>query len=115
MQKIGRKSIVVEVVVPNRRNPQSPKALRTFGDVATPYVVKVQANKNHGICDIIQGSKLPQEIIDAKTQKKKTIMKFFPVRRVDKVLSTFQGRQYDSPDVFEQLEVALDNTLNGYE
>lgn len=103
MQKIGRKSIVVEVVIPNRRNP------------ATPFVVKVQANKNHGICNIVQGSKLPQEVIDAKTQKKKTIMKFFPVRRVDKVLSTFQGCQYDSPDVFEQLEVALDNTLNGYE
>ena len=115
MQKIGRKSIVVEVVIPNCQNPQSPKAQSALGDVATPFVVKVQANKNHGICDIIQGSKLPQEVIDAKTQKKKTIMKFFPVCRVDKVLSTFQGRQYDSPDVFEQLKVALDNTLNGHE
>lgn len=103
MQKIGRKSIVAEVVIPNHRNP------------ATPFVVKVQANKNHGICDIIQGSKLPQEVIDAKTQKKKTVMKFFPVRRMDKVLSTFQGRQYDDPNVFEQLEVALDNSLNGHE
>lgn len=100
MQKIGRKSIVVEVVIPNHTNP------------ATPYVVKVQANKNHGICNIVQGTRLPQEIVDAKTQKKKTIMKFFPVRRVDKVLSTFQGRQYDDPTVFEMLENALNSELN---
>lgn len=103
MQKIGRKSIVVEVVIPNHTNP------------ATPYVVKVQANKNHGICDIIQGTKVPQEVVDPKTQKKKTIMKFFPVRRMDKVFSTFQGRQYDDPDIFESLEVALDNALNHHE
>lgn len=115
MQKIGRKSIVSEVVIPNHRNPQSPKAQGAFGDVATPFVVKVQANKNHGICDIIQGTKVPQEVIDPKTQKKKTVMKFFPVRRMDKVFSTFQGRQYDDPNVFEQLEVALDSSLNGYE
>lgn len=101
MQKIGRKSIVVEVVIPNHTNP------------ATPYVV--QANKNHGICDIIQGTKVPQEVVDPKTQKKKTIMKFFPVRRMDKVFSTFQGRQYDDPDIFESLEVALDNALNHHE
>lgn len=99
----GRKSIVAEVVIPNHLKPNAP------------FVVKVQANKNHGICNIIQGSKLPQEVIDAKTQKKKTVMKFFPVRRMDKVLSAFQGRQYDDPNVFKQLEVALDNSLNSHE
>ena len=100
MQKIGRKSIVVEIVIPNYTNP------------ATPYVVKVQANKNHGICDIIQGTRIPQEVVNAKTQKKKTIIKFFPVRRVSKVLSAFQGRQYDNPAVFEMLENALNLELN---
>ena len=112
MQKIGRKSIVVEIVIPNYTNPQSPKAQGALGDVATPYVVKVQANKNHGICDIIQGTRIPQEVVNAKTQKKKTIMKFFPVRRVSKVLSTFQGRQYDNPAVFEMLKNALNLELN---
>lgn len=100
MQKIGRKSIVTEVVIHNLSNP------------ASPFVVKVQANKNHGICDIVQGTKLPQEVIDEKTKKKKTAMKYFPVRRLGEVLSAFQGRQYDDPDVFEYLEDVLSETLN---
>ena len=100
MQKIGRKSIVVETTVLNESNP------------ASPFVVKVQANRNHGICDIIVGSKIPQEVVDEKTKKKKTIMKFFPVRRAGDVLSSFQGRQYDDPKVFELLEGALHVSLN---
>lgn len=100
MQKIGHKSIMVETVISNHSNP------------AAPFIVKVQANRNHGICDIIVGSKIPQEIIDEKTKKKKTIMKFFPVRRVGEVLSSFQGRQYDDPEVFELLEGALHVSLN---
>ena len=95
---IGRKSIVTEVVIPNHSNP------------AVPFVV--QANKHHGIYDIIQGTRLPQEVVDEKTKKKKTVMRFFPVRRVGEVLSTFQGRQYDDPNVFEHLEDVLSETLN---
>lgn len=93
---IGRKSIVTEVVIPNHP--------------AVPFVV--QANKHHGICDIIQGTRLPQEVVDEKTKKKKTVMRFFPVRRVGEVLSTFQGRQYDDPNVFKHLEDVLSETLN---
>lgn len=95
---IGRKSIVTEVVISNYSNP------------AVPFVV--QANKHHGICDIIQGIRLPQEVVDEKTKKKKTVMRFFPVRRVGEVLSTFQGRQYDDPNVFKHLEDVLSETLN---
>lgn len=95
---IGRKSIVTEVVIPNHSNP------------AVPFMV--QANKHHGICDIIQGIRLPQEVVDEKTKKKKTVMRFFPVRRVGEVLSTFQGRQYDDPNVFKHLEDVLSETLN---
>lgn len=95
---IGRKSIVTEVVISNHSNP------------AVPFVV--QANKHHGICDIIQGIRLPQEVVDEKTKKKKTVMRFFPVRRVGEVLSTFQGRQYDDPNVFKHLEDVLSETLN---
>lgn len=97
----GRKSIVTEITILNQSNP------------ASPFVVKVQANKNHGICDIVVGSRIPQEIVDGK--KKKTIMKFFPVRRVGDVLSSFQGRQYDDSKVFELLENALYVSLNTVE
>lgn len=91
------------MVIPNLTNP------------GTPYIVKVQANKNHSICNIIQGTEIPQEIVDSKTKKKKTIMKFFPVCRLGDVLSTFQGRQYDDPQVFEALEDNLHLTLNNHE
>lgn len=97
---MGRKSIVTEIVIQNQSNP------------ALPYIVRVQANKNHGICDIIVGSKIPQEIVDKKTEKKKTIMKFFFTRRLGEVLSAFQGRQYDDADVFNHLENVLTETLN---
>ncbi len=97
---LGRKSIVTEIVIVNQLNP------------SVPHVVKVQANKNHGICDIIVGRKVPQEIIDEKTKKKRTITKFFPICRAGDVFSTFQGRQYDDPDVFEALEDALYSSLN---
>lgn len=103
MQKAGRKSKVIEMVIPNLTNP------------GTPYIVKVQANKNHGICNIIQGTKIPQEIVDSKTKKKRKIMKFFPSCHLSNVLSTFQGRQYDDPQVFEALENTLNLTLNSYE
>lgn len=103
MNKIGRKSIVVEAAIPNYSNP------------GNHYIVRVQANKNHGICNIVQGTKVPQEIIDKRTKKKRTVMKFFPIQCVGSVLSTFQGRQYDDPEVFNNLKVALTNTLNSYE
>lgn len=108
----GRKSIVTEIAILNQSNPQSPKVQSNLGDIASPFVVKVQANKNHGICDIVVGSRTPQEIVDEKTKKKKTIMKFFPIRRAGDVLSSFQGRQYDDPEVFELLEEALHVSLN---
>lgn len=80
MQKAGRKSIVVETLIPNSRNPQSP------------FMVKVQANKNHGICNIVT-----------------------PLHHAGDILSSFQGRQYDDPDVFGLLEVALEDLLNSSE
>lgn len=100
MQKVGRKSIVVETVIPNHSNP------------VAHFVVKVQANRNHGICDIVVRSRIPQEVIDEKAKKKKTIMKSLPIRRVVDVLSSFQGRQYDDPEVFKLLEDALYISLN---
>lgn len=100
MQKIGRKSIVTEITILNQSNPQSP------------FVVRVQANKNRGICDIVVGSRVSQKIVDEKTKKKRTIMKFSPIRRAGDVLSSFQGRQYEDPEVFKLLEGALHVSLN---
>ena len=93
-------SKVVETIIANQSNPKSP------------FVVKVQANKNHGICNIIVGRRVPQEIVDEKTKKKRTITTFFPIGKVGDVLSSFQGRQYDDPVVFESLENALYVSLN---
>ncbi len=97
---IGRKSIVTEITVLNQSNP------------ASPFVVRVQANKNYGICDILVGTKVPQEIVDKKTGKKKTIMKFFPTSRPTSVVSDFQGRQYNDAYVMEHLHNVLFKTLN---
>ena len=93
-------SKVVETIITNQSNPKSP------------FVVKVQANKNHGICNITVGRRVPQEVVDEKTKKKRTIMTFFPIGKVGDVLSSFQGRQYDDPVVFESLENALYVSLN---
>lgn len=103
MQKLGRKSIVVEIVISNRTNPENP------------FIVKVQANKNYGICNVIQGTKYLKEVVDQKTQQKKTIMKFSFVRRLDSILSTFQGRQINDAAVFEHLNNVLNETLNSHE
>lgn len=103
MQKIGRKSLCAWVEIPNQKNP------------STPYLVRVQANKNHSICDIVQGTRIPQEVVDQRTKKKKFVKKFFQVRRMSEVLSTFQGRQYDDPTVSANLKCVLDNILNNHE
>ncbi len=100
MQKIGRKSIVVDTIVFNQSNPKSP------------FMARVQANKNHGICSIIVGNKIPLEVVDEKTKKKKTVMKFIPTRQASEILSAFQGCQYNDPEVFESLNNALYQSLN---
>lgn len=97
---IGRNSIITKLVINNVTNPEKP------------YEILVQANKNLGICDIIRGTRIPQEITDPKTKKKKTIMKFFEVGRVPEVLTDFQGRQINDSDIMSALESALYTTLN---
>lgn len=79
---VGRKSIVKKLLITNVINP------------GKPYWVFVQANKNHGICDIVF------------SEKDK------PVVRLVDVLTKFQGQQFDSEVVQECLENALYNVLN---
>lgn len=75
---IGRKSIFTDVKISDN-------------------LVRIQANKNHGICDVVLGTKSDS--------------KFIPTRRLSKVLSVFQGRQYDDPEVFNYLIHVLSKTL----
>lgn len=97
----GRKSIFIYLTIKNEENP------------ASPFTVKVQANKNHGICDVIVGTKVPQDIV--KDGKKRTIMVFSPSYRETSVLSSMQGRQFNDPYVLEHLENILTETLNNHE
>lgn len=97
---VGRNSIITKLTINNVVNPEKP------------HEIIVQANKNLGICDIIKGTRIPQEVTDPKTKKKKTIMKFFEVGRVSEVLTDFQGRQINDPDIISALESKLHTTLN---
>lgn len=93
---LGRKSIVKDYVV------------RTATE---SYIIKVQADKCLRICDVILGTKVKQEITD-KMGKKKTIKKFFPIRRMPEIMSKFQGRQINSETTHECLTNAFNRVFN---
>ena len=97
---IGRKSITSKLVINNVTNPEKP------------YEIIVQANKNLGICDIIRETRIPQEVTDPKTKKKKKVMRFFEVGRVSEVLSDFWGRQINDLNIMSELESTLYTILN---
>lgn len=104
---IGRKSRVVELSIHNNENPKSP------------YKVKVQSNKNHGICDIILCKESTEEVtveftgVDGKKRTKKKLKTFYkPIRRLSELISEFQGRQYDDQDNMIHLSNVLTQILN---
>lgn len=104
---IGRKSRVVELSIHNNENPKSP------------YKVQVQANKHHGICDIILCQEVSKEVTHEfvgpngkKRTKTKTKTFYQPVRRLSELVSEFQGRQYDDQDIMAHLANVLNQTLN---
>lgn len=104
---IGRKSRVVELTIHNEENPKSP------------YKVKVQANKHHGICDIILCKEFTKKVTheftgpnDKKCSKKKLKSFYKPVRRLPELVSEFQGRQYDDQDNMAHLSNVLTQVLN---
>lgn len=104
---IGRKSRVVELTIHNEENPKSP------------YKVKVQANKHHGICDIILCKEFTKEITheftgpDGKKHTKKKLKSFYkPVHRLSELVSEFQGRQYDDQNNMVHLSNVLTQVLN---
>ena len=104
---IGHKSLIRRLEIPNKNLPK------------TPYIVLVQANKNHGICDITVGTmvtkKIENEYVGRDGQKfTKTFSRevFVESERLSDVLSTFQGRQYDDEEIISHLEDVIYTRLN---
>ena len=104
---IGRKSKVVELSIHSNQNPKAP------------HKVRVQANKHHGICDIILCKEVTKETTHEYTgpdgkkrtkKKQKTYLK--TIRRLSEINSDFQGRQYDDNIVMEHLSNVLYQVLN---
>lgn len=97
---VGSKSIIRKISIPNLSEPSKP------------FAIRVQANKNYGICDIILGTIIKQKVRDRKTGKDKFVPKFFFIRRLLELLNEFQGRQYNDPSVMIHLENVAFETLN---
>ena len=77
---LGRKSIVFELTIPG------------------PKYIKVQANRNYGICDIVTGYYTYNE----KKQKR-----FVVTKRLSDILTHFQGRQINDSYVMLHLKNVL--------
>ena len=93
MQRTGRKSLVMEVSIPNKSNP------------AKPFAVMIHADKLHRICNIILGNK----VFDGKKKL------FVPQCRVVGAFSALRGRQYDNPETAERVINVLTEILNASE
>ena len=94
MQRIGRKSIFKNVSIENLNGEK-------------PYRVRVQANKNYGICDLV----LCDKIVD-RSDKKKIRTYYKVIRRLPEPLSEFQGRQINDELTMEHLQNVLFELLN---
>lgn len=113
---IGAKSIVLNLKVTNNKNAQSP------------YKVQVQANKNHGLCDVVlPGTPVEPEktyinLIKEDRKKEKIL---YDARKAlydiemekrngirNAILDKFQGRQLNDEVIVESLKNTLYNLLN---
>ena len=113
---IGTKSIVLNLKVRNNKNAYSP------------YEVKVQANKNYGLCDVVlPGTPVEPEktyinLIKEDRKKEKILYdarKAIYDREMAKrkgirnaILDKFKGRQLNDEVVIESLKNTLYNLLN---
>lgn len=107
---LGRKSLVTELSILNYESPKHP------------YKVKVHANKNHGICDLVLCKEASKEVEieitgpDGKKRSKKKLKTFYkPIRRLTEIFSEFQGRQYDDENTMTHLTNVLTQILNSNE
>lgn len=104
---IGRKSKVDYMNIPNHNNPTKP------------HRVRIQMNKNEGICDIHAGvTKTNERVVELKRfdgkKVKKTVKEsiFVERQRMSELVSEFQGRQLYAQDVQDDLFRALTIYLN---
>lgn len=116
---IGARSIVLNLKIENKNN------------TASPYEVKIQANKNFGICDVIlPNTPVPPEktYINLKKEDRKREKALYDIRKetYDKemlkrkfirnvIFDKFQGRQFNSDVVVERLKETLCDLLNSKE
>lgn len=104
---VGRKSKVDYMSIPNHNDPSKP------------HKVRIQMNKNGGICDINAGVvKTSERVIELKRfdgkKTKKTVKEstFVERQRMSELVSEFQGRQLYTQDVQDALFRALTIYLN---
>lgn len=116
---IGAKSIVLNLKVTNNKNAKSP------------YEVKVQANKNYGLCDVIlpgtpvepektyinlqkEDRKKEKALYDArKAEYDKEMLKRKAIRNA--LFNNYQGRQLNNKEFVEHLRNVLYYLLNEVE
>lgn len=84
---IGRKSIVSYHEVSNTQNFNKP------------HRILVQANKNHGICDVLLIPDFGENVTT-------------PPVRIPEVLSICQGQQYDDSEVIDHVLNVISEVLN---
>lgn len=89
------------------------KSVFYYQPISKTQVVLVQGSrKTFGICDIVLYENSSKEIVDQKSKKKRIVYEKRPVKRLNEVLSTYQGRQMNSSAVREELSNYLDAYLN---
>ena len=113
---IGAKSIVLNLKITNNKNAYSP------------YEVKVQANKNYGLCDVVlPGTPVEPEktYINLQKEDRKKEKALYDVRKAvydremakrkgirNAILDKFQGRQLNDSVIVDELKSTLCNLLN---
>lgn len=86
--------------------------LKIWNGVKFVFVLVQASRKTLGICDVVETVRVKNETIDPKTKKKRINYENQPVRRLCDVLSKFQGQQYNSSRVVDNLTEYLEAYLN---
>lgn len=91
---------------------KSPKIYLKVWDGNKYVFILVQASrKTLGICDIVETVRIKTESVNPKTKKKEKKYEYHPIRRLNDVLSKFQGQQFNNPEVIDILQIFLDSYM----
>lgn len=92
------------------------KSVFYYQPINKTNVVLVQGSrKTFGICDIVLCEKSHKVVIDPKTKKEKIVFEKTSIKRLNDVLSKYQGRQMNSQAVREELSDYLKAYLDSIE